>query len=474
MVLEKVRWMMAVAATMLLAEGSAMAAEEMLVAATTDYASGNVTTLMNGGSRVAMDLLPIHPDNGMVAYGEYIYVLEKFGADNVLKVKADEIAPSGVVYQYSVGNGANPQNMVFLSDRKAYVSRYDDAMLWIVDPGATSAKTFKMGEVDLSVYADGDGLPEMAPMALVGDKLYVGCQRIDRDGGWAPLDAQVVIIDTATDEVTGVIALQKGNPQAMVAYGGKLYVTSGGSLFDPTDGGIEVIDTATDTYAGLRLTESDLGGNVGELLFQSATKGYVIVGAYVQDESGNWVPSYVVQPFDPSTGTVGAALPGSKAATSIALGGSGVLYVADRSPEQPGIYMYDAEDHLIAGPIATGLPPNALVVVGGAPPTAVVEEMSRVQPKTHALSPNYPNPFNAGTVIPYVIAGSGSVEVDLGIYTALGQRMATLVQGTRPAGRYLVHWDGRDRAGQPVASGVYVARLNAGGAVYTVKLVLTR
>lgn len=422
-----------------------------------------------------MDLLPIHSDNAIVAYGEYVYILERLGADNVLKVKADEIAPSGVIYQYSVGNGANPQGMVFLSDRKAYISRYDDAMLWIVDPGATSAKTFKMGEVDLSAYADSDGLPEMSPMALVGDKLYVGCQRLDRDNGWVPLDAQVVIIDTATDEVTGVIALQKGNPQAMVAYGGKLYVTSGGSLFDPTDGAIEIMDTTTDTHAGLLLTESDLGGNVGGLLLRSAIKGYVIVGAYVQDEDGNWVPNYVVRSFDPSSGAAGTVLPGAKAATSMALGGDGVLYVADRSQEQPGIYTYDAEDKLVAGPIATGLPPNALVVVGGAPPTvAVEEERSRVQPAAHALGSNYPNPFNPSTAIPYVIAGAGNVEVDLAIYTTLGQRIATLVQGTRPAGRYLARWDGTDRAGQPVASGVYVARLNAGGAVYTVKLVLTR
>lgn len=463
--MKKVRWIVTMVVGMLLVGAWGIAAAEMLVVTTTDYASGNVTTLTDRGSTVAKDLLSIHSDNAIAAYGEYIYVLEKFGADNVIKVKADDIAPSGVIYQYSVGNGANPQGMVFLNDRKAYVSQYGDSMLWIVDPGAMSEEGFKIGKVDLSAYADGDGLPEMSPMALVEGKLYVGCQRLDRDNNWIPLDAQVVIIDTATDEVTGAITLQKGNPQAMVAYGGKLYVTSGGSLFDPTDGGIEVIDTTTDTYAGLLLAESDLGGNVGGLLFRSATKGYVIVG--------NW-PDYVVRPFDPSTGDVGAVLPGAKAASSMVLGGDGVLYVADRSQEQPGIYMYDAEDTLIAGPIATGLPPNALVVVGGAPPTAVAEEMSRIQPKTHALGSNYPNPFNAGTVIPYVIAGSDRIEVDLSIYTTLGQRIATLVQGTRPAGRYLAHWNGTNRAGQPVSSGVYVARLNAGGSVYTVKLVLTR
>jgi hypothetical protein len=178
---------------------------------------------------------------------------------------------------------------------------------------------------------------------------------------WTPLDALVVVIDVATDQVTGTIPLQHGNPQAMVAHGGRLYVTCTQDAFNAADGAIEVIDTATDTHARVLVTEADLGGNVTVLAVRSPAKAYVIAGAY----DANWQPQYWVYPFDPTSGAVGTPLPGASAATSLALGTDGVLYVADRSTEQPGVYAYDGSDSLISGPISTGLPPNALVVVGG-------------------------------------------------------------------------------------------------------------
>jgi hypothetical protein len=429
---------------------------EIAVISTTDYVSGNLAVLAGGASEAQVDLLLIHSDNAVFSYAGALYVVEKFGADNIIKVDGDDLSPSGVAYQYSVGNGANPHSIAFVSAEKAYVTRYGDTKLWVINPSAASEAAFKIGEIDLSEYADADGLPEMSAMALVGGKLYVGLQRLDQDNGWAVLDAKVLVIDTATDVVTKVIGLEKGNPQAMAAFGGKLYVTCGGNLFDPTDGGIEVIDTATDTHAGVLILEGDLGGNVGALVLRSATKGYVIVGGYVQDAEGNWVPSYVVRPFDLSDGTVGAALVGSQAAICIGLGGDGVLYVGDRSTEEPGVYTYDVADNGIAGPIATGLPPNTIAFVGEAGAVAV-EEMEQGTPSVFALGANYPNPFNAATVIPYTLEHAGAVR--LCVYDGLGQHVATLVQDMQTAGRYVAQWNGCSDAGAQVASGFYLVRL---------------
>jgi len=446
-------------------------AGEIAVISTTDYSSGNLAVLAEGASEAQVDVLPICSDNVLFSYAGALYVLERFGADNIIKVDGDDLSPSGVVYQYSVGNGANPHAIAFVNAEKAYVTRNDDTKLWVIDPSAGSEAAFKIGEIDLSEYADDDGLPEMSAMVLVGGKLYVGLQRLDRNNGWAPLDAKVVVIDTATDAVIKVIALEKGNPQAMVAFGGKLYVTCGGSLFDPTDGGIEVIDTATDTHADVLIPESDLGGNVGALVLRSATKGYVIVGGYVQDAAGNWVPSYVVRPFDPSDGTVGAALGGSQSAISMGLGEDGVLYVADRSTEEPGVYTYDAADNLIAGPIATGLPPSTIAFLGEAGEVAV-EEMAQRTPLAFELGANYPNPFNAATVIPYMVEHAGAVR--LCVYDGLGQHVATLVQEIQTAGRYAARWNGRSDAGAEVASGFYLVRLETARQIATSKVLFLK
>ncbi|MEJ2721741.1 MAG: T9SS type A sorting domain-containing protein [bacterium] len=77
------------------------------------------------------------------------------------------------------------------------------------------------------------------------------------------------------------------------------------------------------------------------------------------------------------------------------------------------------------------------------------------------LYQNYPNPFNPTTTIRYSIKERG--RVSLRIYNAAGQLVRTLVdeiQSPREAG-YSVLWNGRNDAGMPVASGVYMYKLTA-------------
>ena len=57
----------------------------------------------------------------------------------------------------------------------------------------------------------------------------------------------------------------------------------------------------------------------------------------------------------------------------------------------------------------------------------------RALPARFALGPNYPNPFNPSTIIPYQLAVSAVVRLE--VFNLLGQRLATLVDGERPRGR---------------------------------------
>ena len=74
-------------------------------------------------------------------------------------------------------------------------------------------------------------------------------------------------------------------------------------------------------------------------------------------------------------------------------------------------------------------------------------------PVLFSLSQNYPNPFNATTRIDYALPADGSVS--LIIYDLLGREVKRLVTGTKPAGGYSVLWNGQDRQGTRVASGIY-------------------
>ena len=80
-------------------------------------------------------------------------------------------------------------------------------------------------------------------------------------------------------------------------------------------------------------------------------------------------------------------------------------------------------------------------------------------PTGFTLRQNFPNPFNAQTLIQYELPTAGLVR--LGVFNAAGQRVRLLVDEHQAAGLYLQPWDGRDDAGQQVASGAYLYRLEA-------------
>ena len=101
--------------------------------------------------------------------------------------------------------------------------------------------------------------------------------------------------------------------------------------------------------------------------------------------------------------------------------------------------------------------------------TAIEEGLAG--PSTFALDPNYPNPFNSGTVMRFSLPIGG--HVDLSLYNLAGQKVTTLVEGRLEAGVHSLRWDGRDK-GRELASGVYLYRLQAGGQVETRRLLMLR
>ena len=95
-----------------------------------------------------------------------------------------------------------------------------------------------------------------------------------------------------------------------------------------------------------------------------------------------------------------------------------------------------------------------------------------LNPATVRLYPAAPNPFNPSTYLSFDL--ETPQKVDLSIYDLSGQRIKTLVQESLPAGHHQRYWDGRDRHGQKVASGVYMYRVEAAGQAQTRRMVLLK
>ena len=93
------------------------------------------------------------------------------------------------------------------------------------------------------------------------------------------------------------------------------------------------------------------------------------------------------------------------------------------------------------------------------------------------LLPNFPNPFNPETWIPYYLAGDAKVTIR--IYNAQGGLVRQLNLGKKPAGAYFTkesaaHWDGRNALGEAQASGLYFFSLNAGDFTATRRMLLVK
>lgn len=98
-------------------------------------------------------------------------------------------------------------------------------------------------------------------------------------------------------------------------------------------------------------------------------------------------------------------------------------------------------------------------------------------PKQTLLLPNYPNPFNPETWIPYQLSSDSDVSID--IYNLNGQLVRSLKLGYKQAGFYInkenaAYWDGKNESGEPISSGIYFYTIRTGDFVSTRKMTILR
>ncbi len=327
---------------------------------TTDFQAGSASVVwLDGKYTTEKDVAAIHSDAVARYFDGFIYVVNRLGADNIqILDPADGFA---TIRQFSVENGADPHDVAVVSETKAYVTRYNKTDLWIVDP-STGTRT---GSISLSAFADGDGIPEMDHLLLVGDRLFVSVQRIDRNTDWNPVGlSYLAVVDVAADTLVDVdpvtagtqaIALAGTNPFSdlqMDASTGRLYVACVGD-WGTADSGVEVVNPATLSSEGVVLAGTTVGGDITDVELVSAETGYAII----TDASFH----SVLLRFNPSTGVVTGTVyaPGDFVLQDVELGPAGELFLADRTPTKPGIRIYEAVAgaEITSHPIDVGLPP---------------------------------------------------------------------------------------------------------------------
>jgi hypothetical protein len=323
---------------------------------TTDFETGLLASL-----RVLRPHRPrqlgtrIHSDAVLRVHGGDVFVVNRFLGDNVQILNA--AGGFGTRLQCSTGAGSNPHDLVVAAPDKAFVTRYDRSALWVVDPSSSGCAGFQRGSIELGAVADADGLPELDQMALVGTRLFVTAQRLDRRRGFAPTGpSALVVVDTTTDQVLQVVELQGQNAFGDASgiqrhpAGGDLLLAQAGNVFRTGDGGIERVDPEALVSRGMVITEDALGGSVTDFVLLSPSKGYAVV----IDES---LRNFLVT-FDPSTGGAATRVFASQQfIADVTRAPDGMVWLATRA----GVRIVDPSTDQVRGrPLDVGLPPFAI------------------------------------------------------------------------------------------------------------------
>jgi DNA-binding beta-propeller fold protein YncE len=448
--------------------GPAAAAQSRAFVWTTDFSTGGLSTIDLNTHSVSQDVEPVGSDAAMRWYAGNLYVVNRFGGDNVQVIDGTTL---NTLRQISTGNGSNPQDICFLSPTKAYVTRYELGSLLIVNPATGGT----LGTISLAQFADADGIPEMARMVRVDRYVFVALQRLNRNGGFVPTDSSLVaVIDAEADTVLDVdpalpgkqaIHLTGTNPVTTFEFDratSRLLLGCVGN-FGALDGGIEWIDPVNFRSLGFAITEAALGGDVGDVVWNGPGHSYAIVS----DASFN---TSLVS-WSATTGLVLGTVfsPGGYSLTDAALDDRGEVYVCDNSFAHPGVSVFAAaSDTHLAGPLDCGLPAHD--VTFDAPSDQVLDVP--VAEGTVELAAPEPNPATSGSHLRFALARAGTARLE--VFDPQGRRVRTLWDGPVSAGVQDIGWDLRDDSGRAVSAGVYLIRLAAAGRVDMRRIVTLR
>lgn len=311
-----------------------------------------------------------------------------------------------------------------------------------------------------SIGLSGSGALSVTALVSRGDSLYAGTAGsavfvLNLNGGtqWTPFR-------------TGIPSLVAWDVLTLYAWGGWLFCGSGQNSY------IHINPPGETTWTGVPFNEvivTDLGmlamGGSGDDLIGAAFNGI-----YTSTDTGSsW--NWFATPFSVASD---GAIVFTPDRTFVAFGHSSRgMYLYERAgaswqlfDHQP-VYCTDVvwfEDRLYAATFS-GLQYLPLA------PTDIADPQPQL-PTSMTLSQNYPNPFNPSTTIQFSLAQSSRVRLD--IYNILGQHVRELANDYRPAGDYLLAWDGMDYSQNPVGTGVYYYRLTTDHGVLSRAMVLIR
>lgn len=224
-----------------------------LVGTATDYQAGALWSYDPVGDALDDALAPASGDPLVVADGCRVFVLERGGADSLRAYAPGRYgAPR---WERALPPGAN-----------AHAARRFGDQVWVTAFGLPELLAFDLehgdpvAAVDLTAWADADGVPEAHSLVAVDGALVVALQRFRRDLGWAPEPGALVWVDPASGAVTRT--LETGPSPTLLADpdpAAGLWLHTG--VWFDDDGVLARLDPSTGAIQAVA-TEAELGGDL--------------------------------------------------------------------------------------------------------------------------------------------------------------------------------------------------------------------
>lgn len=338
---------------------------------TSDGVTGSYAVVDLNTRQVFKDLNPsgVQSDTLARLFKGRIYILNRTREESVqgLDPQLGFLTPPGG--SLVLEQGSVPQDIVFLSETKAYVSLLGSPRLLILNPTTLT----RLGTLDLRAplqAAGVNGSPSPSALLLHDGLVYIALQEV-LDIQSAPgtqlaaARGSVAVLDAATERLIRVLPLRGSRPVSELVLSptlNRILVSTVGPS-NSNDGGIEAINLETQTVdPAFLVSKATLGGVITSFLIVSRSKGV----AAVQDSD----EAFTLVTFDPSTGRRQARLtaPLRGETAHLALTSNQEIYfaVATSSSVTPGVRLFDAvtEQAILTNPLNTGLfPPRFTLII---------------------------------------------------------------------------------------------------------------
>ena len=306
-----------------------------------DYSVGALAQFDLTTETIIENIASISGDPVVVSDGGWIWQINRYQYDTLRKYEPSnlQVPLSEVSLAPEVGS-SNPHDVAICSDQ-LFVSLYGKDYMPILNIDTLA----EVGQIELSSWADDDGIPEASSMVVVDSQLYVGLQRLDRNDSFEPQTSVILQIDCGSQSV--VTSWEMGSNVQVIEWADTVAVVSQNT--DNADAGAFIWNGAEWEQVW------STANNISSITLRD---GHILYTSYSE--------RYQLHCVDLSAGTEQSSEPWSEFLTDVLIDESNAGWVSahwgwmDISNSEPGLYKVNLETCSVSNHWSMELPPYSL------------------------------------------------------------------------------------------------------------------